>query len=67
MKKFIICFAFAASLMACSSVPHIYIGDSEGDLVYHSNNRDLKVHWWHTDKYKVYPSDTLLVDSLAKR
>ena len=56
MKKFIICFAFAATLMACSSVPHIYIGDSEGDLVYHSNNPDPNMQWWHSHKTKVYTS-----------
>ena len=66
MKKIFICFAIVAGLSACSQFPHIYLGDTTGDLYYTSHNRQLQIHWIHASKVVQFSGDTVKADSLKR-
>ena len=69
MKWFFFVAALVLCFYSCSSIPHLYLGESEGALVYEGGGRSLTVRWVHSGKVVKLPAesavcDTILLDSI---
>lgn len=69
MKWFFLVIALVLCCCSCSNIPHLYLGESEGALVYEGGGRSLTVRWVHSGKVVKLPTesavcDTILLDSV---
>lgn len=65
MKKLICLALIGLALASCSTWPKIYLGQSDGWLMYQSGTRNLEVHWNTKNALQGYDNKSEVTDTVT--